>query len=216
MGKIILSQEQIDEICQRLGKEISDTLRNDKKIPVIVGVLKGSMNFMMDLIKYIDIPMFTDYIQVSSYSGTQSTGLVQLLKDLSYDCSDRSVVIVEDVVDTGRSMRYLQEHIKTHHPKKIYVCALFNKQAARVENITVDFKGYELQGNEFLIGYGLDYRELERNLPYVYGATPEDVARLDKVLEEEKDYLLDDEEMRLKEDREYEDTLLQKAINEKK
>lgn len=185
MGKIILSQEQIQEICKRLGKEISDLLREEEKVPVLVGVLKGSMNFMMDLIKYIDIPIFTDYIQISSYTGTRSTGRIQLLKDLSFECTGRSVVIIEDVVDTGRSMHYLIQHVKTHSPKRVYVCSLFDKKPARVVDVQVDFVGKELEGNDFLIGYGLDYNELERNIPYVYGASKEDIEKLDKIIKKE-------------------------------
>ena len=185
MGKIILNQQEIQEICKRLGKEISDTLRDEEKVPVFVGVLKGSMNFMMDLIKYIDIPIYTDYIQISSYAGTRSTGRIQLLKDLSFECTGRSVVIIEDVVDTGRSMHYLIQHVKTHSPKKVYVCSLFDKKPARVVEVKVDFVGHELEGNDFLIGYGLDYCELERNIPYVYGASKEDIEKLDKIIKKE-------------------------------
>ena len=184
--KKILDRPQIEEICQRLGKEISEVLKNEKKIPVFVGVLKGSMNFMMDLIKYIDHPMYLDFIQISSYSGTKSTGVIRLVKDLSYECSNRPVFIIEDIVDTGRSMKYLIEHINSHSPSKIYVCSLFNKPSERVVDVNVDFVGYELKESLFLIGYGLDYYEIERNTPYVYAADKEDIERLDKILKEGK------------------------------
>lgn len=184
---IVLNKDELEEIAYRLGQEITDTLKNDKKIPVIVGVMKGSMNFMMDLIKYIEVPIFTDYIQISSYSGTKSTGRIQLLKDLSYECEGRSVVIVEDIVDTGKSMHYLIEHIKSHDPKNIYVCSLFDKVEAREVDVQVDFVGKVLEGKDFLIGYGLDYNELCREIPYVFSATNEDIEELDKILKNDEE-----------------------------
>ena len=128
--EILLTKEEIDSVCQRVAQEIKAALKNEEKIPVFVGVLKGSVNFMMDLIKYVDIPLYTDYIQISSYQGTSSTGRIQLLKDLSFDCQGRSVVVIEDIIDTGSSMHFLIQHIKTHNPKKIYICTLFNKEYA--------------------------------------------------------------------------------------
>lgn len=184
--KILLTQEEINQTCQRIASEIKEALKDEKKIPVFVGVLKGSINFMMDLLKYVDIPLFTDYIQISSYQGTNSTGRVQLLKDLSFDCQGRSVVIVEDIIDTGNSMHFLIQHIKSHNPKKVYVCTLFNKEYARVrEDVKADFVGVELQEDKFLIGYGLDYNELERNVPYVYMIDPKDSVELQNIIDED-------------------------------
>lgn len=184
--KLILSEKEIAEICKKLGAEITKTLQNSPKIPVVVGVMKGSMNFMMDLVRNIDMPIFTDYIQISSYNGTASSGKVQLVKDLSFDCQNRDVVIVEDIIDTGCSMSYLIDHVKNHKPSKIYVCSLFDKKASRKTDVKVDFIGKELTGNDFLIGYGLDYNELGRNIPYVYGATKEDVDEMDAILNKDK------------------------------
>ncbi|MCQ2776196.1 MAG: hypoxanthine phosphoribosyltransferase [Bacilli bacterium] len=186
MKNIVLSQEQLQEMAQRLGKEITEALKDEKKIPVIVGVMKGSLNFMMDLLKNIDRQVYTDYIQISSYSGTSTTGRIRLVKDLGYDCQDRTVVIVEDIIDSGYSMSYLIEHIQTHKPKKIYVCSMLDKKNARKVPVKVDFVGQELVKNDFLIGYGLDYNELGRNLPYIYSATPEDVKELDDILAKDK------------------------------
>lgn len=183
---IVLSAEQIAEVTTRLGKQLGETLRGAKKVPLIVGVMKGSLNFMMDLIKHIDVPIFTDYIQVSSYEGTASSGHVRLYKDILYDCTDRIVVIVEDVVDTGLSMQYLINHVKLNNPERIIVCSLLDKKNARQVPVQVDFAGVVLEKNDFLIGYGLDYNELERNIPYIYSATPEDVKRLDDILNKDK------------------------------
>lgn len=183
---IVLSQEEIQFICAKLAKQIEAKIKNAEKVPVFVGVLKGSLNFMMDLLKFIKVPIYTDYIQVRSYFGTSSTGRVQLLKDLSYDCEGRDVFIIEDIVDTGLSMQFLLEHIKSHQPRNVYVCALFDKINARMVEVNVDFAGKVLEKNDFLIGYGLDYNELERNVPYVYSATPEDIRELDEVLENDE------------------------------
>ena len=186
--KILLSQEQIIEICKRIAKEIKGALKDETKIPVFVGVLKGSMNFMMDLLKYVDIPMFTDYIQVSSYQGTNSTGRVRLIKDLSFDCHGRSIVIIEDIIDTGHSMHFLKQHIQTHNPKKIYVCTLFNKEYARAcDDVKADFVGMELKEDKFLMGYGLDYNELERNTPYVYMIDPKDAGELQAIIDKDNE-----------------------------
>ena len=182
---IVLSAEQINEITTRLGHELSDMLRGAKKVPLIVGVMKGSLNFMMDLLKHLDVHVFTDYIQVSSYEGTTSSGKVRLYKDILYDCTDRIVVIVEDIVDTGLSMQYLINHIKLNDPERIIVCSLLDKKNARLVPVQVDLAGLVLEKNDFLIGYGLDYNELERNLPYIYSATPEDVKELDEVLKKD-------------------------------
>lgn len=185
-AKIILNKEQLEEIAKRLGTQITNDLKNDKKLPVIVGVMKGSLNFMMDLLKYIDMPVYTDYIQISSYSGTSSTGVIKLVKDLSYDCRGRTVVIIEDIVDTGNSMHYLLQHVRSHQPDRILVCSLFDKKDARKTEVQVDYCGYELVGNDFLIGYGLDYNEIGRNLPYVFAASPEDVAEFKRIDEDDK------------------------------
>ena len=185
MKDILLGQDELKSIAARVGKEISDSLKGEDRIPLIVGVLKGSLNFMMDVLAHIDIPIYTDYIQVSSYVGSKSSGTVKLLKDVNYDCEGRSVVIVEDIVDTGLSMQYLIEHFKLHHPKRVLVATLFDKKNARKVKVPLDFVGYVLEQNDFLIGYGLDYNQLQRNLPYVYKATPEDVKELDAILEKD-------------------------------
>ena len=180
MGKVLLTEKEIQKICERLGKELTEDLKSEERIPVFVGVLKGSVNFMADLIKHVKIPIYTDYVQISSYRGVNSTGNVQLLKDISYDCEGRTVVIIEDIVDTGCSMAYLISHFETHKPKRVLVCALFNKEFERIKDVEVQYKGYELKDNKFLIGYGLDYYELQRNVPFVVAADEEDIKQLDE------------------------------------
>ena len=187
MKDILLNENEIKEICQRVGKEISLKLKNEDRIPLLVGVMKGSLNFMIELMKYIEVPFYTDYIQISSYYGTQRSNIIRLLKDVSYDCTNRSVVIVEDIVDTGHSMNFLIDHIKRHQAKNVYVCTLIDKKVAREVEVPIDFTGFVLDRNRFLIGFGLDYSELERNLPYIYEADEEDVARLKKILDKDGD-----------------------------
>lgn len=180
-GKL-LDAKDIEQICQRIGKEISAQIQKEERIPVLVGVMKGSMNFMMKMMEYIDVPFYTDYIQISSYYGTQRSNNVRLLKDISYDVTGRTVIIVEDIVDTGYSMNFLIDHVLRHHAKKVLVCTLIDKKCAREVEVPIDFTGFVLERPRFLIGFGLDYNELERNLPYIYEADDDDVKRLEAIL----------------------------------
>ncbi len=176
--EIVLSEEEIQNICNDFGKRLTEELKNEEKPPLFLGVLKGALNFMFDLIKRIDRPIYTDFIQISSYAGVQSTGKINLKKDFDMDIKDRTVVVVEDVVDTGISMKYLIDHLNENYkPKRIIICSLFDKEYARCEDIKIDYCGKVLKENSFLVGYGLDYNELERNVPYVYIAKPEDIDR---------------------------------------
>lgn len=189
MRDIILNEVELDQIARRVAGEITEVIKNDKKIPVLVGVLKGSLNFMLALMKYIDVPFYTDYIQITSYVGSTRTTTTRLLKDLSYNCEGRSVIIIEDIVDTGYSIKFLLSHIASHHPKKVYVCTLLDKKNCREVEVPIDFVGHVLEGNDFVIGYGLDYNELCRNLNYIFNASPEDIAELDKILEDDDKYM---------------------------
>lgn len=186
MKNIILTKKEISLICKKLGKQIDDVIKNDSKPPLLVGVLKGAVPFLVDLSKNIKSNIFVDYIQIKSYSGTSTTGNVNLLRDVSFDCENRTVIIVEDIIDTGYSMNFLLQHFKSHNPKNVYVCALFDKVHARKVAVKVDFVGKVLEKNDFLLGYGLDYCELGRNLPYVIAATSKDINKLDKKLTEKR------------------------------
>ena len=169
MRKIVFNETEIQGACERIANELTKDLREDEKIPLFLGVMKGAMNFFMDLTKRMERPIYLDYIQVSSYNGTKSTGDVKLLHDIRFDCEGRSIIIVEDIVDTGISMNYLVNHIKNkYNPKRIIVVTLFDKINARTVPIKIDYSGKVLADNDFLIGYGLDYKELHRNVPYVY------------------------------------------------
>ena len=182
MKKLVMSSEEIQVTCKYLGEKISKDLSNEEKIPLFLGVLKGAINFTMDLTKNITIPIYMDYIQISSYQGTSTTGNIKMIKDLKFDVTDRVIVIIEDVIDSGISMNYLLNHLYTnYHPKKVLVCALFDKLNARKSPVRVDYAGKVLEDNEFLIGYGLDYCEFDRNIPYVYVPTDEEIAKFDSL-----------------------------------
>ena len=116
MRKIVFNETEIQGACERIANELTKELVNDEKIPLFLGVMKGALNFFMDLTKRFEMPIYLDYIQVSSYEGTKSTGNVKLLHDLRFDCEGRSVVIVEDIVDTGTSMNYLVKYIEEKYP----------------------------------------------------------------------------------------------------
>jgi len=187
MGKnVVVSREQIHDICVRIAGQLDERFAKDGvKLPVFIGVLKGSLNFMMDLIREVKSPIQTDYIQVSSYQGTNSTGAVILKKDISTSIAGRTVVIIEDVVDTGLTMKYLVGYLKEKYsPKEVIIVSMFDKQHMRKVDLTIDYVGKSLTEDLFLIGYGLDYNEIFRNLPDVIGATKEDIAEADKLLKE--------------------------------
>ena len=185
MRKVLFSEEQINDVCQKIGKQLNEALKNEERIPLLVGVMKGSINFMMGLMRYINVPFFTDYLQISSYVGTKRTNNVRLIKDLSYDVTDRTVIIVEDIIDTGYSMDFLINHLKIHHAKKILVCTLVDKACAREVEVPIDFSGFVMHESKFIIGYGLDYNELDRNVPYIYEADQEEVERLNDILKKD-------------------------------
>lgn len=183
MKELVLSNNEIQEICQQLGKKISDDFRNETAAPVFVGAMKGALNFYYDLLKYVDINVTLDFIQVSSYFGTGSDHQVKLIRDIKENIRDRIVILVEDIVDSGNSISFLVEYLNKFEPKKIYIASLFDKVNAREVNIKVDYCGKQLVKNDFLVGYGLDYKEFLRNVPYVYIPTEEEVKELDELYE---------------------------------
>ncbi|HBM70423.1 MAG TPA: hypoxanthine phosphoribosyltransferase [Firmicutes bacterium] len=186
MKEMVMSQEEIQAVCVKLGEELTKELANEEKIPLFVGVMKGALNFFFSLIPHINRKIMTDYVETSSYEGTQSTGIVKITKDLNISPNDRTLVLVEDVIDTGLSMKYLLDYLKSkYQPKRIIICSLFDKLAARKENVHVDYAGKILNENKFLVGFGLDYNELDREIPYVYVPSKEDIKAMDELLAKE-------------------------------
>ncbi len=164
--RILLTEEEIrGKVCE-LGQRISHdyALLNDL---LLVGVLKGCIMFMVDLARAIDLPLALDFIAVSSYgTGTRSSGVVRLIKDLDTDIGGRHVLIVEDIIDSGQTLIYLRNLLAQRQPASIRICALLNKPECRSINVAIDYLGFDIP-NFFVVGYGLDYGERYRNLPYI-------------------------------------------------
>jgi len=185
MKELVMSHEEIVEAVTRIGKELTEFLKNDAKPPLFVCVLKGAANFALDLVAQIKIPLFLDFVQVSSYEGVASTGHIHMKKELSNpEIQTDTVVIVEDIVDTGLTMAYLVEHLQNMlHPQRIIVTALLDKICARKNDVRVDFRGKALTEDKFVVGYGLDYKELFRNVPYIYVPESKEIKDIDSALE---------------------------------
>ncbi|MDQ6711600.1 MAG: hypoxanthine phosphoribosyltransferase [Candidatus Dormibacteraeota bacterium] len=155
-----------------MAEEISREYQNLEKPLILLSVLKGSVCFATDLSRCLTVPVNFDYVAVSSYgAGTQSSGHVQLLKDLTMDVTGRDVLMVEDIIDTGLTISFLFEHVQRHRPKSIKLAVLLNKEERRVTPVPVAYKGFDIP-NHFVVGYGLDYDELYRNLPAVHILEP--------------------------------------------
>ncbi|MGC9099996.1 MAG: hypoxanthine phosphoribosyltransferase [Caldisericum sp.] len=163
--KILVSQEEIKKRVKELGKEISKDYKD--KFPLFVCILRGAFVFLADLVREVDIPISVDFMAISSYSGkTESSGQVKILKDLDTPIEDRHVLIIEDIVDTGLTMDAVTRLLKTRKPKSIKICTLLDKVERRIINVKVDYYGFRIP-NSFVVGYGLDYEEKYRNLPYI-------------------------------------------------
>lgn len=163
--RVLYSEEDIRSAVARLGKQL--TADYQEKRPVVISVLKGASLFTVDIIRKMDVYLDLDFINISSYhGGTQSSGKIDLLSDLKEDVAGRNVLIVEDIIDTGRSLKYLKELLADRHAADVRVCSLLDKPEGRLVDVSVDYVGFNVP-NEFVVGYGLDYEELYRNLPYV-------------------------------------------------
>jgi len=163
--EILFSEEAIKEKVEELGKKITEDLAG--KDPIVIGVLKGANVFLSDLIRKIDIPVTVDFIAVSSYGlSTESSGVVKIIKDLDFSIEDRDILIVEDIIDSGLTLKYLLENLKSRRPKSIRICTLLDKPERRKVDISVDYIGFDIP-DEFIVGYGIDYAEKYRNLPFI-------------------------------------------------
>lgn len=183
MKEIVLSHDEIVQICTRLAKELEERFKNSDTIPVFVGVLKGACPFFMELIKHYSLPMKTDFIQVSSYDGTSSTGVIHLKQDISIDIRNKDVVLIEDIIDTGLTLSYLKQYIEIkYNPKSVTVVTLIDKKPLRRVDFKCDHVGVTLNENKFLVGFGFDYKEVLRNVDYVYVPSKKEIAELDKLI----------------------------------
>ena len=174
--KILLSEQQIQTRIQELGEVLTKEYAD--KNPVIIGVLKGVVVFYADMIRRIQVPCQMDFMWISSYAGTDSTGKMLVRQDVSADIEGRHVLILEDIFDTGNSLEFTVNHLKKQNPASIKICTLLDKPERRRPGVTVqaDYVGFTIP-NAFVVGYGLDYNEKYRNLPYVGILKPEVYAK---------------------------------------
>jgi hypoxanthine phosphoribosyltransferase len=161
---VLISEERIRARVAELGREIAHDYAG--RPLVVVGVLKGSFVFLADLVRAIDLQISVDFIGISSYAGTSSTGVVQITSDLTRSIEDHHVLLVEDIVDTGLTMQYLLENLETRRPASLQVCALLEKPTRARVKVPIAYKGFVID-DVFVVGYGLDWDGKMRNLPYV-------------------------------------------------
>lgn len=167
---VLYSEKELDEICTRIAKQINKDYEG-KNLALVV-VLKGAVTFAADLMRKLDVKVNLDFITVSSYVGTESTGKINIVKDVKKDLSDTNVILVEDIFDTGRTLSFLVQHMKDKGAKSVEICTLFHKPARQVVEVDLKYVGTTIP-DEFIVGYGLDYNEIYRNLPYVGVLKPE-------------------------------------------
>jgi len=169
ISKVLVSEEEIKKICKRLGEQISKDYEGKKLL--LVSVLKGAVVFMADLMRNITCDCEIDFIAVSSYSGTKTTGVVKFKKDLDVDPEGCHILVVEDILDSGVTLAYLKKVLLDRNAASLKVCAFLDKPANRRADIQADYVG-KVVPDEFVVGYGLDYNEKYRNLPYVGALSP--------------------------------------------
>lgn len=163
--RVLLSEEEVDAKIKALGEQISKDYEG-KRVHLIC-VLKGGVFFMCELAKRITVPVSMDFMSVSSYgNGTQSSGMVRIIKDLDEPLDGKNVIIVEDIVDSGNTLHYLVEILYKRNPESIKICTLLDKPERRVADVKVDYSGFNIP-DEFVVGYGLDYAQKYRNLPFI-------------------------------------------------
>jgi len=172
IARVLISSEQIQARVRELGAQITADYRESDDL-LMVGVLKGCAMFMVDLARAIDRTIAIDFIAVASYgASTQSSGVVRLIKDLDIDIAGRHLMIVEDIIDSGLTLDYLRSQLLRRNPASLRICTLLNKPERRTAEVDIDYLGFNIP-NEFVVGYGLDYAERYRNLPYIGVLKPE-------------------------------------------
>jgi hypoxanthine phosphoribosyltransferase len=166
LAKILITREQLQTRIAELGVAISRDYAG--KDLLLLCILKGGVLFLSDLVRAIHIPHAIDFMAISSYGGarTESSGVVRIIMDLNANIANRNVLIVEDIIDTGRTLTYITELLKTRNPTSVKICTLLNKPSRREVDVPLDYIGFDIP-NEFVVGYGLDYNEIYRNLPFI-------------------------------------------------
>jgi hypoxanthine phosphoribosyltransferase len=165
VGEVLIEEDSLRARVAELGEEISDFY--DGRDLLLIGVLKGAVFFMADLMRHLTVPCEVDFMAISSYGdSTDSSGIVRILKDLDINIEGRHVLVVEDIIDSGLTLSYLMRNLESREPATLEVCALLTKPARREIDVPVRYVGFEIP-NKFVVGYGLDFAERYRNLPYV-------------------------------------------------
>ena len=172
--RVLISEEELEAAVAAVGKKITEDYKD--KDPIFVGVLKGCFIFMADLMRHVDIDCSMDFMAVSSYRGTTSTGEVKITKDLGGKIEGRHLILVEDILDSGVTLNYLKNYLMVRKPASISVVTLMDKPARRKADICADYSCFEIP-DDFVVGYGLDYNESYRNLPYIGVLKPEIYAK---------------------------------------
>ncbi len=161
---VLIKKEALSQKVSEIGKQINDDYKN--KNPILVGVLKGAFVFLADLLREIEVPVEIDFLSISSYNGKKSSGVVRLTNDLSLNIENRDVILIEDIVDTGRTISYIINNLKTRKPRSLVVCTLLNKKDDRIVEVPLTYIGFDVP-SVFVVGYGLDYLNKYRNLKYI-------------------------------------------------
>ena len=165
LERVLLTEEEIQRKVSEIGARITADFRGEN--PLFVGVLKGCFVFMADLMRHVDLPCSIDFMAVSSYgSGTKTTGAVKIIKDLNQDIEGRDIILVEDILDSGVTLNYLTEYLSVRKPATITIATLMDKPSRRKAPVYARYAGFEIP-DAFVVGYGLDYDERYRNLPYI-------------------------------------------------
>ncbi|MFW5712065.1 MAG: hypoxanthine phosphoribosyltransferase [Spirochaetota bacterium] len=169
--EVLFTAEDLEQRVSELGKQITADYAGRELL--VIGVLKGANVFLGDLIRHIDLPIEIDFIAAASYgNSTESSGVVRLLKDLDYPIENRHVLLIEDLIDTGLTLHYLAENLKARLPASFKICTLLDKPERRKVAMEVDYKGFDIP-DEFIVGYGIDFSQKYRNLPYIATLKPE-------------------------------------------
>ncbi|SHF12175.1 hypoxanthine phosphoribosyltransferase [Caldanaerobius fijiensis DSM 17918] len=171
ISEILIGEDELKDKVKELGRIITRDYAG--KEPVLIGVLKGAIMFISDLIRYIDLPITIDFMAISSYgASTRSSGVVKIIKDLDHSIQDKDVIIIEDIIDSGLTLSYLRKNLMERGPRSIKICTLLDKPERRMTDVKVDYVGFTIP-DKFVVGYGLDYAEKYRNLPYIGVLKPE-------------------------------------------
>lgn len=164
-GQVMITEEQIRQRTKELGQQISKDFKDEEVL--VIGILKGAVLFLSDLIREMTVDTRIDFMAVTSYgASTKSSGVVRILKDLDTGIEDLNVIIVEDIIDSGVTLHYLRDYLLGRKPKSLKICTLLDKPERREADIKADYTGFQVD-NKFIVGYGLDYNQKYRNLPYI-------------------------------------------------